>query len=151
MTEEMEDEQWATSFSDAMTRFQVNYWKSNWPKSDLKKINEVVDELKLRDHRFSCNSSQVFDVDEDNMWKRDQGILHIHKTMLVARRPFTGSVDRGPTPYPEYPHFFPLSGFVEKGSPSKVDEFDNTVLCPTRFIRVPAGFECECGEVHLKS
>ena len=151
MAEDFEDDQWATTFSDALVRFQVGKGKSPWPSSDLKKINDVVDELKLRDCRFSCNSSHVFDVDEENKWKRDQGVLHIHKTMLVARRPFTGSVDRGPTPYPEYPHFFPLSGFVEKGSPLKVDEFDNTVLCPTRFIRVPAGFECECGEVHLKS
>jgi hypothetical protein len=35
--------------------------------------------------------------------------IHIHPTMVVARVQFTGSVHRGPEPFPNFQFFAPLS------------------------------------------
>ena len=147
---EIVDDPWAGTLSEAMLKFQVDYGKSPWPAGDVKKIETVVDELGLRGCRFACNSNYVFDVDENNIWKRNQGILHIHKTMLVATKPFSGSIDRGLDPYPTHPHFYGFSDFRDKSSSQKSQDMGNKVWCPKTFQMVPIGFECVCGEIHYK-
>jgi hypothetical protein len=134
----------------ALTSFVIEEKTTQWPKSDIAKIKEVVQELGLDGARFAFNSNQVFDVEEDNPWKKDQGILHIHPTMLVSQVPFKGSIDRGIKPYPLHRHFYPLSNFTEKSSSKTADRPSNEVLCPKLGFLVPTGFECMCGEVHTK-
>jgi hypothetical protein len=116
----------------------------------MKKIKDVVQELGLDGARFAFNSHQVFDVEEDNHWKKDQGVLHIHPTMLVSQVPFKGSIDRGIKPYPLHRHFYALSNFTEKSSSTAADKPSNEVLCPKLWHLVPAGFECMCGDTHQK-
>lgn len=146
----MEEEDWASDLEKALTNFVIENSKTPWPESDRKKIKEVVQELGLAGARFAFNSSHVYDVDEENIWMRDQGVLHIHPTMLVATRSFSGSVDRGERPYPLHRHFYPLSNFTEKSSSTAADKPSNEVLCPKLGYLVPAGFECMCGDTHQK-
>ena len=146
----MEKEDWASDLDKALTAFVIEKSKTQWPESDRKKIKEVVQELGLAGARFAFNSSHVYDVDEENIWMRDQGVLHMHPTMLVATRGFSGSVDRGERPYPLHRHFYPLSNFTEKSSSTAADKPSNEVLCPKLGYLVPAGFECMCGDTHLK-
>jgi hypothetical protein len=143
-------EDWASDLDKALTSFLIEYSKTQWPASDLKKIKEVVLELGLDGARFAFNSTHVYDVDEVNIWMRDQGVLHMHPTMLVATRSFSGSVDRGERPYPLHRHFYPLSNFTEKSSSTSADKPSNEVLCPKLGYLVPAGFECMCGDTHQK-
>jgi hypothetical protein len=146
----MEKEDWASDLDKALTSFVIEYSKTQWPASDLKKIEEVVLELGLAGARFAFNSTHVYDVDEENIWMRDQGVLHMHPTMLVATRSFSGSVDRGERPYLLHRHFYPLSNFTEKSSSTAADKPSNEVLCPKLGYLVPAGFECMCGDTHQK-
>ena len=146
----MEKEDWASDLGKALTSFVIENSKTQWPASDFKKIKEVVLELGLAGARFAFNSTHVHDVDEENIWMRDQGILHIHPTMLVAMRSFSGSVDRGEKPYPLHRHFYPLSNFTGKSSSTAAAKPSNEVLCPKLGYLVPAGFECMCGDTHKK-
>ena len=146
----MGKEDWASDLDKALTSFLIEYSKTQWPASDLKKIKEVVLELGLDGARFAFNSTHVYDVDEENIWMRDQGVLHMHTTMLVATRSFSGSVDRGESPYPLHRHFYPLSNFTKKSSSTAADKPANEVLCPKLVYLVPAGFECMCGDIHPK-
>lgn len=41
-------------------------------------------------------------------------IVHVHATMIVSKRKFPGSVDRGPEPYPEWPHFVALTRWRDR-------------------------------------
>jgi hypothetical protein len=141
---------WASELDKALTSFVIVNSKTQWSASDLKKIKEVVQELGLAGARFAFNSSHVYDVDEEKIWMRDQGVLHMHPTMLVATRSFSGSVDRGEKPYPLHRHFYPFSNFTDKSSSSTSDKHSNDVLCPKLGYLVPAGFECMCGEIHTK-
>ena len=144
----MEKDDWASDLDKALTSFVIEKSKTQWPASDMKKIKEVVLELGLGGARFAFNSNQVFDVEEDNPWKKDQGILHIHPTMLVSQKPFKGSIDRGIKPYLLHRHFYALSNFVDKSSGVNRTELPNQVFCPQLFIWVAAGFECTCGNIH---
>jgi hypothetical protein len=146
----MEKEDWASDLDKALTSFVIENSKTQWPASDMKKIKEVVRELGIDRARFAFNSSQVFDVEENNPWKKDQGVLHIHPTMLVSQVTFKGSIDRGVKPYPLHRHFYALSNFTEKSSSTAVDKPSNEVLCPKLGYLVPAGFECMCGDTHQK-
>ena len=146
----MGKEDWASDLDKALTSFVIENSKTPWPASDRKKIKEVVLELGLDGARFAFNSTHVYDVDEENIWMRDQGVLHMHPTMLVATRSFSGSVDRGERPYPLHRHFYPLSNFTEKSSSTAADKPANEVLCPKLGYLVPAGFECMCGDTHQK-
>lgn len=146
----MENTEYGTSLEKALTAFVDENKTTPWPAGDIKKIKEVVQELGLESERFAFNSSHVFDIDEENLWMRDQGILHIHPTMLVAQQSFSKSIDRGPKPYPLHTHFFALSNFLEKSSGTKKIEAANQVFCPNYFIHVPADNECLCGEIHTK-
>lgn len=144
----MEKEDWASDLDKALTSFVIENSKTQWPASDMTKIKEVVLELGLDGARFAFNSNLVFDVEEGNPWKKNQGVLHIHSTMLVSQVPFKGSIDRGIEPYPLHRHFYALSNFVDKSSGVAKPEMPNQVLCPHRFIWVAAGFECSCGDTH---
>ena len=146
----MKAEDWATNLDKALNSFVIEEKKTPWPKSDLAKIKEVVQELGLAGARFAFNSSHVYDIDEEHPFMRDQGVLHVHPTMLVATRSFSGSIDRGEKPYLLHRHFYPLSNFTEKSSGSASDKHSNDVLCNKLGYLVPAGFECMCGEIHPK-
>ena len=146
----MKTEDWATNLDKALNSFVIEQKTTQWPKSDITKIKEVVQELDLAGARFAFNSSHVYDIDEEHPFMRDQGVLHMHPTMLVATRSFSGSIDRGEKPYPLHRHFYPLSNFTEKSSSTASDKPSNEVLCPKLGYLVPAGFECMCGEIHPK-
>ena len=146
----MQIDDWASDLDKALTAFVIEKSKTQWPESDRKKIKEVVQKLGLAGARFAFNSSHVYDVDEEKIWMRDQGVLHMHPTMLVATRSFSGSIDRGETPYPLHRHFYPLSNFMDKSLGTASDKHSNDVLCNKLGYLVPAGFECMCGEIHSK-
>jgi hypothetical protein len=146
----MKAEDWATKLDKALNSFVIEEKTTQWSKSDIAKIKEVVQELGLAGARFAFNSSHVYDIDEEHPYMRDQGVLHVHPTMLVATRSFSGSIDRGEKPYPLHRHFYPFSNFPDRSSSSTSDKPSNLVLCPKLMYLVPAGFECMCGEVHTK-
>jgi hypothetical protein len=146
----MEKEDWASDLDKALTSFVIENSKTQWPASELKKIKEVAQELGLTGARFAFNSSHVYDIDEEHPYMRDQGVLHVHPTMLVATRSFSGSIDRGEKPYPLHRHFYPFPNFPDRSSGSTSDKPSNLVLCPKLMFLVPAGFECMCGEIHPK-
>ena len=80
-----------------------------------------------------------------------QGTIRIHPTMIVAKKNFVGSKDRGLKPYPFHRHHYELSGWIDKDGRSRNDFIKAPeVLCPKLFIRVPVGSECQCGEVHMR-
>ena len=146
----MKAEDWATNLDKALNSFVIEQKTTQWPKSDITKIKEVVQELGLTGARFAFNSSHVYDVDEENIWKRDQGILHIHPEMLVAIRSFSRSVERFVKSYPMHRHFFPLSNHRDRSPSTTSDKPSNEVLCPKLMHLAKVGFECMCGEIHLK-
>ena len=146
----MKAEDWATNLDKALNSFVIEQKTTQWPKSDITKIKQVVQELGLAGARFAFNSSHVYDIDEEHPYMRDQGVLHVHPTMLVATRDFSGSIDRGEKPYPLHRHFYPLSNFTEKTSSTAADKPSNLVLCPKLSYLVAAGFECMCGDTHQK-
>ena len=146
----MKAEDWATNLDKALNSFVIEQKKTQWPKSDITKIKQVVQELGLAGARFAFNSSHVYDIDEEHPYMRDQGVLHVHPTMLVATRDFSGSRDRGEKPYPLHRHFYPLSNFTEKTLSTAADKPSNLVLCPKLSYLVAAGFECMCGDTHQK-
>ena len=146
----MKAEDWATNLDKALNSFVIEQKTTQWPKSDITKIKEVVQELCLTGARFAFNSSHVYDIDKEHPFMRDQGVLHVHPTMLVATRNFSGSIDRGEKPYPLHRHFFPLSNHRYRFPSTTSDKPSNLVLCPKLMYLVPAEFECMCGEIHPK-
>ena len=72
--------------------------EKSYGTADMAVIMEAVGALGVTD--FLLHEDYVYDVSD---------IVHIHPTMIVASRPFPGSVDRGSLPYPDCPHFRPLS------------------------------------------
>jgi hypothetical protein len=146
----MKAEDWATNLDKALNSFVIEQKTTQWPKSDITKIKEVVQELGLTGARFAFNSSHVYDIDEEHPFMRDQGVLHVHPTMLVATRHFSGSIDRGEKPYPLHRHFYPLSNNRDRSPSTTSDKPSNEVLCPKLMHLAKVGFECMCGEIHLK-
>ena len=69
--------------------------------ADQKCIYEVVNFLGL---------NNVFEVKDDYVTDPEQ-VIHIHPRMIVASRPFPGSINRGSRPYPVHTHFRKLSGW----------------------------------------
>ena len=117
--------------------------KKKYPSNDISKMTTVVEELGLA--KFEVKAKFVRDVDD---------ILHIHPDMLVARRPFQGSRDRRLTddnPYPNYPHFYQLSGWSNTGSKSLESKGIEKVICPVAFVGVLPDVVCDyCEEIHPK-
>ena len=134
----------------ALTMFEIDGAHRKFTSGDRIKIKEVALELGLNNKDFAINKSYVYDIDENDRYSRDQGILHIHPTMLVARKAFKGSINRGPIPYELFPHFLALDHFMERSGGPIGRAGSNTVLCASSGLMVPAGFECICGEVHRK-
>jgi hypothetical protein len=134
----------------ALTLFEIDGAHRKFTSSDRIKIKEVASELGLDNQDFAINKSYVYDIDENDRYSRDHGILHIHPTMLVARKEFKGSINRGPIPYELFPHFLALDHFMERSVGPIGRAGSNTVLCASSCLMVPAGFECICGEVHRK-
>ena len=69
--------------------------------SDQRCIREVVDFLGLHD---------LFEVKDDYVTDPEQ-VIHIHSRMIVASKPFPGSINRGSRPYPVHNNFRKLSGW----------------------------------------
>ena len=93
----------------ALTEFEQGR-KKKLTQGDLEKIISAVKELKLQTFEVRYRNSG-----ETPVFIRDTSdILHIHSTMLVSHRKFTGSTNRGSKPYKKYPYFFPLSEFVKE-------------------------------------
>ena len=74
--------------------------------------------------------------------------LSIHRTMIVSGKQFKESFNRGPNPYPDYPHFYALSGFTDKTNGQRLKNGVVEVLCAKEFVWVPVGNECRCGDFH---
>jgi hypothetical protein len=111
-----------------------------YPMSDISKMKAVIEELGLSE--FEAKAKFIRDVGD---------ILHIHPDMLVAGEAFSGSRDRGVDPYPNYPHFFQLSGWSNKGSKLMESPGTPKVLCPVGFVKVVPGVVCDyCEEIHPK-
>ena len=138
--------------------------------ADREKILEVVDELGLSEEDFTLINAYIFDTDwrlyrhfsdvqtkvfsETPFFNEEQdlqGTIRIHPTMIVAKKNFVGSRDRGLNPYPFHRHHYELSGWIDKDGRSRKDFIKALeVLCPKLFILVPVGSECQCGEIHMK-
>ena len=151
----------------ALDSFESGHQK--FTTADREKIVRVVDELGLAETDFIFIDSYIFDT----LWRsydgftasqqseiaaikfvyehEIQGTIRIHPTMIVAKKSFTGSRDRGLTPYPFHRHHYKLSRWVDKdGSNGGKFLKASEVLCPKLFILVPLGKECQCGELHFK-
>jgi hypothetical protein len=151
----------------ALDSFESGHRK--FATADREKIMKVINELDLDDADFIFIDSYFFDThwrsykgftaSQQNamatikyVYEHEiQGTIRIHPTMIVAKKSFNGSEDRGLKPYPFHRHHYKLSGWVDKDGSSggrlpKVRE----VLCPKLFILVPVGNECQCGEQHFK-
>ncbi len=138
--------------------------------ADREKILEVVVEFGLSEEDFTPINAYIFDTNwrsyrhfsdaqrkvfsETPFFNEEQdlqGTIRIHPTMIVAKKNFVGSQDRGLRPYPFHRHHYELSGWIDKDGRSRKDSIRAPeVLCPKLFIRVPVGSECQCGEVHKK-
>lgn len=155
------------NISIALEIFESSHRK--FSTADKEKILEAVSELGLSEEDFTPIDSYLFDTnwrmyqDFTESQKRVfsetpffsveqdlQGTIRIHPTMIVAKKPFVGSQDRGLRPYPFHRHHYELSGWVDKEGRGRMGiPLAPEVLCPKLFIRVPVGSECQCGEVHL--
>jgi hypothetical protein len=88
---------------------------------------------------FVVRTDYVTDVDDE---------FHIHPTMIVARSPFRGSIDRGPEPYKSFPHFVQLPNF-ENGQKTKAKPGVKTSTCPKTGAVQPAHVACPtCDILH---
>ena len=151
----------------------LDYFESAHKKflvADREKILDVVVEFGLSDEDFTPINSYIFDTNwrlyrhfsdaqrkvfsETPFFNEEQdmqGTIRIHPTMIVAKKNFMGSRDRGLKPYPFHRHHIELSGWIDKDGRRRNDFLKATeVLCPKLFIRVPVGSECQCGQVHMK-
>ena len=131
------------TIDEALREFEELRKKKYSPK-DIGTICKVVKDLGV-DQFFiyappSKDAEQVRDVTD---------CVHIHPTMIVARRSFVGSIDHEDGPYPKFHFRIELEGWVDhnRGNQTKFDI--QHVLCPTSFVQVPAGITCGfCEEIH---
>ena len=138
--------------------------------ADREKILEVVDEFGLSEEDFTPINAYIFDTNwrlyrhfsdaqrkvfsETPFFSEEQdlqGTIRIHPTMILGKKSFSGSQDRGPKPYPFHRHHLELSGWLDKNR-NNCEKFAKVaeIVCPKLFIRVPVGSECQCGERHFK-
>lgn len=152
----------------ALQTFEAKHEK--FLTSDREKIVEVVSELKLIKSVFSVFDAYVFDTawstyDGFSAEQRStfsqtpyfrledmQGTIRIHPWMIVAKKRYVGSRDRGKTPLAFHRHFYELSRWKDKNQGNLSNIIESTqVLCPNLFLWVPAYTECQCGDSHAKS
>jgi len=137
--------------------------------ADKPKILQVVDELRLSDEDFEITENYIFDSnwqsypgftaqEQERIRKAPifdvvqdlQGTIRIHSTMILAKKSFRGSKDRGSSiSYPVFKHHYELTGWSDKttgrsGSPARNHE----VKCDEYGFWVPRGTECMCGKFH---
>lgn len=156
--------------TDAISAFAGIHPRFN--KADQSRILQVVDELSLSDKAFTFSEecAYIFDLE----WREytdftaaelqslkiapyfnyeldHQGTIRIHPTMVLAKKSFTGSRDRGQKPNPIHRHHLPLVGWADRSSGhTETLKRDREIRCPTLFLWVPIGSECPCGERHVK-
>jgi len=154
--------------SVALDVFENSHRK--FSSTDRARILEVVDGFGLLDEDFTVLNPYIFDSNwrsyfgftaaqikvfsETPYFSEEQdlqGTIRIHPTMIIAKKSFASSQDRGPKPYPFHRHHYELSGWLDK-SRNNYEKFVSAleVVCPKLFIRVPIGSECQCGERHYK-
>jgi hypothetical protein len=121
---------------EAMKEFESNHSK-RFSDAEINKIHAVANELAVTE--FKVFRDRVTD---------GSATLNIHRTMIVASEPFEGSVDRGPTPYVFFPHFFPFSGFTDRTNGQRIKSGVLEVFCASEFVWVPVNRECRCGDIH---
>jgi hypothetical protein len=69
----------------------------------------------------------------------ENDVVHIHPTMVVCRREFSGQVSKKMSKYKTYPHFVQLSQWITNG---KSDD----AICPECFLVIPLVGICgSCG------
>jgi len=160
---------WHMKISAAIDNFQRLH--PRFCPADKPKILQVLDELLLSDDDFELTEHFIFDSNWENypgftpmeqerisLKKLQvfdpiqglQGTIRIYPTMILAKKSFRGSRDRGPSnSYPVLTHHCELTSWSDKstghsGSPAR----NNQVKCPEYSIWVPKGMECMCGETH---
>ena len=89
--------------NDALQKFMADRPRGSYSETDKKVISAVVASLKLADEYII---TQDYITDPNH-------VLHIHPTMVVASKRFTGSLDRGPKPYAKHVYFRKLSGWTD--------------------------------------
>lgn len=111
--------------------------KQAFPKSSLDLITQALGDVATSE--FIVKGDFVADTSDQ---------FHIHPTMIVARIEFPGSINRGPEPYPTYPHFLALPLFTYTSTTAKSSAIDTTV-CPVTYARQPAHVICPtCETLH---
>ena len=154
--------------SVALDVFESSHRKFSF--ADRARILEVVDGFGLLDEDFTVLNSYIFDSNwrsyrgftaaqrkvfsETSFFSEEQdlqGTIRIHPTMILGKKSFSGSQDRGPKPYPFHRHHYELSSWLDKNR-NNYEKFVKAaeIVCPKLFIRVPVGSECQCGERHFK-
>lgn len=117
---------------DAIAAFEEQR-RGMFSKKDRARIVSTAQELGLDQFDLYLVPSKKYpqfvrDIDD---------VLHIHSTMMVAGRPFNGSVDRGADPYPKYPHHLTLTEWIfDKGKLGRP-------VCPACHIEIPLVGKCE--------
>jgi|688.fasta_scaffold43490_1 hypothetical protein len=95
--------------SEALDEFDSQRNKK-FSARDREKIQQVVQELGLSSFALKFRDDNgalvyIFDLNGD--------VLHVHATMLVARRTFSGATNRGAKPYEFHRYHFPLSKWAD--------------------------------------
>ena len=148
--------------------FEQNHQK--FLLTDREKIFEVAEELNLAEEDFTVLRTYIYDTNwrhyrgfteaENQVFSQTpyfnedqdkQGTIRIHPTMIIAKKRFSDSIDRGIKPYPFLRHHCELGRWIDKDGSSEGRFIEvPEVLCKNLFIRVPVGSECECGERHFE-
>ena len=119
------------NITEAIAAFEARGHRK-FPTSDVNRITSVAAELGFTE--FSVKEDFITDMGN---------VLHIHLTMIVSGIPYSGSTDRGPAPYPKYPHHLELEGWSDS---SKSEAWTNKwITCPDNHNPFPITSECECG------
>jgi hypothetical protein len=151
----------------------INAFAGIHPKfaiSETPRILRIVEDLSLSDTTFTFSDDRkyIFDLNWREYtdftaaelkalksapcfnYERDhQGTIRIHPTMVLAKKCFAGSTDRGWRTNPIHRHHLPLVYWTDKRpgnltTPRGVRK----VMCKECFVWVPVGSECLCGKRH---
>jgi len=75
---------------------------------DQEKIKQVVNELGLDNFALKFRDDRSTAI---YIYDRHGNSLHIHSTMIVSGKAFTGATERNKKPYKTYRYHFPLSNW----------------------------------------
>lgn len=119
------------NLDDAIAAFEKQR-KGAFSKGDRARIVATAEELGLNEFDLYTVASKKYP-----QFVRDfNDVLHIHPTMLVSARSFSGSINRGTDPYPKYPHHLALEEWTSEKGPS------GRPLCPACHIEIPLVGRC---------